>query len=96
MTMTTVTNPTAELAAAAYTAGTLLTAALAAASSPVGAFCPSVCPSDWDKQKTPAVSCSKTTSYVGREKSKRRGQDSLEACLLLVPDRSNTLLCNAL
>ena len=27
---------------------------------------------------------------------KRRGQDSLEACLLLVPDRSNTLLCNAL
>lgn len=38
--------------------------------------CPSVCPSDWDKQKTLAVKDASATLYGERSKSKRRGQDS--------------------
>ncbi len=64
--------PTAEPATAAYTAGTLEADALAAAPSPAGA----ICPSDWDKRKTSAVSRSNTTTCGGRQKAKRRGQDS--------------------
>jgi len=59
-------------------------------------ICPSICLSDWDKRKTSAVSCYAKATYDGRNCSKRRGQDSLESCLLPIPDRSNTLLNNAL
>lgn len=41
-----------------------------------GRVCPSVCPSDWDKRKTPFVNPSLEGTYEGRPKAKRRGQDS--------------------
>lgn len=55
-----------------------------------------VCPSDWDKRQTPFVSSSLECTYEGRMKAQRRGQDSLNACLLLDPVCSNRLPCNAL
>ena len=41
-----------------------------------GVVCPSVCPSDWDKRKTPDVNRWKSTTYDGRLSKQRRGQDS--------------------
>jgi hypothetical protein len=41
-----------------------------------GRVCPSVCPSDWDKCKTPFVTSSRKGSYEGRQKTERRGQET--------------------
>ena len=38
--------------------------------------CPSVCPSDWDKRKTPFVSAYAKATYERRFQIKRRGGDS--------------------
>lgn len=38
--------------------------------------CPSICPSNWDKRKTPFASSSVEGTYEGRPKAKRRGQHS--------------------
>jgi len=39
--------------------------------------CPSVCPSDWDKRKTPFVSAYAKATYERRFLIKRRGGDCL-------------------
>ncbi len=41
-----------------------------------GRICPSVCPSHWDKRKTPFVSPCLQATCEWRQKSKRRGQDA--------------------
>ena len=45
-----------------------------AADGLTGRVCPSVCPSDWDKRKTPFASPCSQATCEGRRKSKRRGQ----------------------
>ena len=41
-----------------------------------GVICPSVCPSDWDKRKTPVTNSCSATTYDERQNEQRRGQDS--------------------
>lgn len=38
-----------------------------------GIVCPSVCPSHWDKQKTPVTNSCSATTCDGRQNSERRG-----------------------
>ena len=47
-----------------------------------GRFCPSSCPSDWDKQKPLVANGCIAAGYEERFLKKRRGQDSLSARLL--------------
>jgi len=47
-----------------------------AADGLTGRVCPSVCPSDWDKRKTPFASPCLQATCEGRQKTKRRGQDA--------------------
>lgn len=60
-----------------------------------GRICPSVCPTRWDKRKTPFASACVQATCEGRRKTKRRGQDSLKARLLLFRVCSNILDHNA-
>ena len=66
------TNRTNSTIAAAV--ATLLVVAIAGAE--IGWICPSICPSDWDKCKTPFVSAYAKVTYERRFQTKRRGQDS--------------------
>ena len=57
------TNPTIAVAVAAMLA-------VAATAAKIGGICPSVCPSDWDKRKTPFVSPYAKGTYEGRLQSR--------------------------
>jgi hypothetical protein len=69
------TNPTVVAMVATMPVATI-------ASGTIGWICPSVCPSDWDKHKTLFVSPFVKATYEKRFKIERRGQDSLDVCLL--------------
>jgi hypothetical protein len=61
-----------------------------------GIVCPSVCLSDWDKQKTLVTKCCVATGYDERLKKERRGQESLNARPLLFHVCSKRLCSNEL
>jgi hypothetical protein len=59
----------------------------------IGRMAGRVCPSDWDKRKTLFVSPFTEVTYKERFQDKRRGQESLDGCLLLA-SRLRQLLVN--
>ncbi len=63
--------------------------AMAGAGAKMGGICPSVCPSDWDKRKTPVASAFLTVTYEWRFPAKRRGQDSNLRTSFPVTDLAN-------
>jgi hypothetical protein len=71
----------------AVAAATLLVAVVAAAK--IGRVCPSVCPSDWDKRRTPLVSPLIQGTYERRFQNERRGQDSNLRTSFPVTDLAN-------